>query len=97
MAFWKKKKKRQTTAKKKTYAASPKTNPPKMKQVPEWKPMISMPAYKPPSKDVDLEVPQNPGPKPKTSPRKNDGKRNFWILSENSPTVIELGIFGGIL
>ena len=49
MAFWKKKKKRQTTAKKKTHAASPKTNPPKMKPVPEWKPTISMPTYKPPS------------------------------------------------
>ena len=46
MAFWKKKKKRQTTAKKKIHAASPKTNPPKMKPVPEWKPTISMPTYK---------------------------------------------------
>ena len=46
MAFWKKKKKRQTTAKKKTHAASPKTNSPKMKPVPEWKPTISMPTYK---------------------------------------------------
>lgn len=76
MAFWKKKK-RQATAKKKINAVSPKTNPPKMKQVPEWKPTISMPAYKPPSKNVDSEVYQNPGPKPKTSPRKNDGKKEF--------------------
>lgn len=76
MAFWKKKK-RQATAKKKINAVSPKTYPSKAKLVPEWKPMISMPAYKPPSKDVDSEVPQNPGPKPKTSPRKNDGKKEF--------------------
>lgn len=77
MAFWKKKKKRQTTAKKKTHAASPKTNSPKMKPVPEWKPTISMPTYKPPSKDVDSEVPKKPEPKPKTSPRKNDGRKEF--------------------
>ena len=77
MAFWKKKKKRQTTAKKKTHAASPKTNPPKMKPVPEWKPTISMPTYKPPSKNIDSEVSKKPEPKPKTSPRKNDGRKEF--------------------
>lgn len=76
MAFWKKKKK-QTTAKKKTHAASLKTDSPKMKPVPEWKPTISMPTYKPPSKDVDSEVPKNPEPKPKTNPRKNDGRKEF--------------------
>lgn len=76
MAFWKKKKK-QTTAKKKTHAASLKTDSPKMKPVPEWKPTISMPTYKPPSKDVDSEVPKKPEPKPKTSPRKNDGRKEF--------------------
>lgn len=57
MAFWKKKKK-QTTAKKKTPATSPKTDSPKMKPVPEWKPTISMPTYKPPSaenEDFDPE------------------------------------------
>ena len=77
MAFWKKKKKRQTTAKKKTHAASPKTNSPKMNPVPEWKPTISMPTYKPLSKDVDSEVPKKSEPKPKISPRKNDGRKEF--------------------
>lgn len=77
MAFWNKKKKRQTTAKKKTNVASPKTYSPKAKLVPEWKPTISMPTYKPSSKGVDSEVSKKPEPKPKTSPRKNDSRKEF--------------------
>ena len=95
MAFWKKKKK-QTTAKKKTPATSPKTDSPKMKPVPEWKPTISMPTYKPPSKDVDSEVPKSRSRNPKQVPEKMTVERSSWILSENLPIVIELGIFGGI-
>ena len=77
MAFWKKKK-RQTTAKKKTNAASPKTHSPKAKPVPEWKPTIPPPMYKPPEKDIGSKASKKlPEPKPKTSPRKNDGRKEF--------------------
>lgn len=76
MAFWKKKQKRQIT-KKKTNAASPKTHPSKVKLVPEWKPTISLPVYKPPSKNANSEVPKKPEPKLKINPRKNDGKKEF--------------------
>lgn len=77
MAFWKKKKKRQTTDKKKTHIASSKTNPPKMKPVPEWKPTISQPIYKTPAKDIDSKTQKKPESKPKTSPKKNNPKKEF--------------------
>lgn len=77
MAFWKKKK-RQTTAKKKINAASPKTHSPKAKPVPEWKPTISPPTYKPPKKGMDSEASKKPSePKPKISPKKNDARKEF--------------------
>lgn len=77
MAFWKKKK-RQTTAKKKTNAASPKTHSPKAKPVPEWKPTIPSPTYKPPEKGIGSKASKKlPEPKPKTSPKKNDARKEF--------------------
>ena len=76
MAFWKKKK-RQTIAKKKTNASSSKIHPPKMKPVPEWKPTISLPTYKPTNKSVDSAVSKKSEPKPQKSPKKNDGRKEF--------------------
>lgn len=76
MAFWKKKK-RKTVAKQKEHTASPKTNPPKMKPVLEWKSTISRPSYKPPDKGVDLKTQKKLEPKPKTEPRKNNANKEF--------------------
>lgn len=75
MAFWKKKK-RKITATKKTNAVSPE-HLPKVKSVPEWKPTISLQTYKPPNKSVDSTVSKKSEPKPKTSPKKNDGRKEF--------------------
>lgn len=76
MAFWKKKK-RQATAKKKINAVSPKTYPSKAKPVPEWKPAISLPTYKPPDKDVGSKTQKKPESETITSSRKSNGRKEF--------------------
>lgn len=76
MAFWKKKK-RQATAKKKINAVSPKTYPSKAKPVPEWKPTISLPTYKPPDKDVGSKTQKKPESETITSSRKSNGRKEF--------------------
>lgn len=76
MTFWKKKK-QQTTAKKKTIATPPKMHLPKAKPVPEWKPTVSLPTYKLSNKSVDSAVSKKSELKPKTNPRKSDGRKDF--------------------